>query len=257
MQARLQSSTSCWLSSNTGQQIPEAHSSWVAQVAPRGRVPVEITWQRPVVGEQTCPRPQLVAVQPGLHRPARQMVSGGLQPLSSWHSGLSAWQVPSAAWQYRPGPHSLGNRQWSQRSVAGLHQRLPQSAFEVHSLAGSRTHEPETQVRPMPQAAGVVQRSQRPLSQTRSPHSAEETQGRQVPSTPQIWPVWPQEAAVQPLPEGTQLCAGEQTRTGERQSCEEMHSTQLWLASRHLPKTQGSVAEHPERLPVWQVLSAQ
>jgi len=54
---------------------------------------------------------RLTILHPGEQSPARQMLSGGLQSLSSWQSGVVAWQVPSTVWQKRPAPHSLGRTQ--------------------------------------------------------------------------------------------------------------------------------------------------
>ena len=78
--------------SHTGQHTPEMQSPCCVQLAPRASVPVDVTTQRPVVGEQVWPGEQLDALQPGSHNCAWQMVPGGLHWASPLHCGLVATQ---------------------------------------------------------------------------------------------------------------------------------------------------------------------
>ncbi len=95
------------------------HWLWAVQAAPKARVPVELTAQRPVVVEQSWPEAQLIGVQPGTHNPAWQMVAGGEHWASLTQLGVKATQRP--ALQARPLPQGGLVVHGSQRQLVGLH----------------------------------------------------------------------------------------------------------------------------------------
>ncbi len=106
--------------SSIGQQTLDRHVLCAAHEVPRVSVPVEVTEQRPVVGEHTWPGAQEPAVQPDWHNPETQTINGGAQSLSAVQSALVATHEPEA--HCRPTGHSEGMRHGAQRrGLALLH----------------------------------------------------------------------------------------------------------------------------------------